>query len=219
MTFHQTMSICALRVSRLNAAGAPDAGNPLGAWCQQGVGTLTWSYEQIAPEVISKLDGCGNLCIYRRRDPKITAVNLRIEFCTEDYPLRDILTEQPVTGPPATPTGIITQADVACGVVAPRRGAVVEWWAEAWQCTDFVPGFPYKEFGVGKAFLTDAGRTHNNQDAPLVLEGFALINNLIGDGPFNDLPELVGVPDIVSWELDRPTLPPTCNTGAYLPLP
>lgn len=220
----QLYSICALRVSRLDATGAPDFGNPNGAWCATGIGSLGYSFEVLTGQDIAETDGCGNLAAVRKYEDKIKRANLTLEFITTDYRLGEILAEQAVFSDGEAIVGSVVQAKLGCGVVTARRGCIIEAWAEQYQCADSNTDAPYRRFVFGKAFMRPTGGTLQTGLNKIRFEGFNQANNNFFDGPFNDLDWLnsVNFPELANWveaEVDDAALPDPCGEGDYIELP
>lgn len=219
----QLYSICALRVSRLDATGAPDYGNASGAWCALDAGSLAYSYEKLTGADIAETNGCGNLAAVRKYQDKIKRTNLTIEFVSSDYRLAEIMAEQAAIVDGGDVIGTLVQAKLGCGVVTPRRGVIIEAWAEQFQCADAHPTAPYRRFVFPKAYMDPSGGTLQTGLNKVRFEGFSQANNNFADGPFNDLDFLnpEDNPGISGWieaELDDTGLP-TCGTGEYLAIP
>lgn len=219
----QLYSICALRVSRLDATGSPDYGNPNGSWCAKDAGSLAYSYEKLTGADIAEVNGCGNLAAVRKYEDKIKRANLTIEFVSSDYRLLEIMAEQAIIADGDDVIGTLVQAKLGCGVVSARHGVIIEAWAEQYQCADIHPTAPYRRFVFPKAFMTPSGGTLQTGLNKVRFEGFSQANNSFADGPFNDLDPLnpTDNPSISGWieaELDDTELP-ECGTGEYLAIP
>lgn len=211
------MSICALRVSRLAATGAPDWGNVSGAWCTQEVGTLSYTPDVITGTDVAELNGCGNLSVVRRYPDKIKRMNLTVELNSTDYRFHEIIAEQPIlTGA----VGTVIKAQAGCGAQTLPRGCVIEAWVESILCGDANPTTPYIKFTFPKCFMRSAGGTLQMGLNKMRFEGFAQSNNNYGNGPFgdDDLLNKSTYPALLGWVVgiqDAAALP-VCTDSGYV---
>lgn len=198
---YTSMSVCALRFSRLTSDGTPDYNNSSGAWCATSVGQVQVTPDIVTGPDIAVLDACNQLAVVRKYDDKIRRVNVVIELIARDPRLIELVTELPAITDFGQTIGYIGQLDVSCGGSTPRNGVAVEVWSENWQCTDLYSDWPYERLILPKAFLHLGAETKQAGEVRLRFEGFAQANSNIGDGPAQDLPADLAAASNWAWSV------------------
>lgn len=220
----QEMSVCAIRLSRLTATGAPDSGNPLGAWEQcAGIISVEFDHEIGAGEEFDQVDGCGRPCVQRKRPDYVKWTNSTVTFCTTDDALADLFGVGTLIGVAPAQTGHVVNVAQGCSGAAFPNGTCIEWWSEKWDCNTPNSNDTYRRHVLPRFFGDPQGYTDENGVTEITFEGFSQANANIGDGPFDDFPAaLTALPAEWSYaEFDDDTNIPVCTVagGEYVALP
>lgn len=211
-TCYTSVDICALRVAKLTAAGAPDTGADNG-YVTDATISLGITVEVRDGEELEQINGCGAICATLKEPDKVKRVSLDLDLCQLDAFLIEFL------------TGASTFVDGSGDAIGQQLPAVgteagptcVEAWSKAWddssQAVDpfTTPNetyihwvFPFTRWVQG-AFTLE----HQLMIVPLTGDG-AENDQITADGPFDDWPVEVagvgGVTRIGGWFFD-PALP------------
>lgn len=215
------MSICAVRLSRLNSSGANVSNHTAGAIAQQGgVGTLKWTADIVAGDKIREKDGCGNLAVVRDYDDRLAGFNVELDLLIYSYELRELAYGAQLITNGATVLGAADTVDTACGTTTAKNGVVVEAWGENQECSALDATYPYHRVVFTKVVFnpTDgemkAGANH------MVLKGYARVNDGAGNGPYNDWPSSVlAITNKARFTMEDTTLPTASTDCGYATLP
>jgi hypothetical protein len=221
----QSMSVLGFRVSRTDANGAPDFGNPVGSmYVCSGVRTFQMTDNVEAGDDIAEKDGANRLCVTRKYDDSLKRVDFNIEMCDDSRKLKEILgigTAVTVNGDPYG--GLITQARTGCSNPTPRKPVILEVYVENWECSGPSSPYPYKVIVYPRVFLSTGDRTFQSGLVPLTLTGFAETTAAFSDGPFGDYDEVNVAPyntvGFLRYEKDIAALPSSVDCLQLAALP
>lgn len=223
----QSMSVLGFRVSRTDALGAPDFGNPLGSlYVCSGVRTFQMTDNVEAGDDIAEKDGANRICVTRKYADSLKRVDFNIEMCDDSRKLKEIVDIGDLITVNGSPYGgLITQAQTGCSNPTPRRPVILEVYVENWECAA-PAALPYKVLVYPRVFLSTGDRTFQAGLVPLTLTGFAESSNQFGDGPFGDYDEIniapytgTGQAGFLRYERDAAALPSNADCLDYAALP
>lgn len=185
---YTSADLCAIRGSVITSAGAPIYGNTDGSAFNLSPVSL-----QIAPTVstgdtFEQRDGCGNVCYTKSNADTNTGADLTLTLCTFDTETIALL------------TGAALFLDGSSEIIGAQLGtdtaAPVEFhaWTKANEDSSQVASprsywhhvFPKVTWTLGQSTLQQNALT-------LQLTGTASANANLGDGGFNDIPDVVQV--------------------------
>lgn len=190
MSNNGSISLCAVRFSRLINGGVPDYSNVAGAWCAIAAGQLAWSEDIITGDDIAEKDACGQLQVVRKYQDIARRINITaLDFLISDPRMVELATESPTITLGGEVIGYSSIARTGCSGVAPREGVCLEAWAENWACTDRNTTWPYTRFVFPKVFLNGGARTLQSGLSRVTMVGYGQPNALIGTGPAQDFPD------------------------------
>lgn len=216
----QSLSICALRLSRVDSTGTPVHSSATGAWAvAQGIGKLTYTPNILTGDDIAEPDGCGGLAIVRKYPDRLKRFDITVEMITESPEMHELMVGATLLTSGGAAVGYADVVDTSCGTTSTANpGVVIEAWSEQWNCsTPFT--FPYARDVFPWAFLKPDARTLQKGSNHFTAKGFAVASANFGHGPFNDLAPLDGI-TTPHAQLDDTALPATGSGAcAYLPTP
>lgn len=127
MSKYQTVDICAIRFSRLEANGVPDPGaNNL--LVSTDLVQIAYTFETEAGQRTTQRNGCGGICFTRETPDKVLGSNLTIDVCATDPEMVEIIG----AGDLLVDTGE-SIGWAAKGTESPQGpGVGVETWSLAW---------------------------------------------------------------------------------------
>jgi len=215
------LSICALRVSRLNANGSPAGGNTVGAVSVVGgVGYLKWTAQYVTGDDIAELDGCGNLSVVRKYQDKLKRFDVELDFLVMSHELRELSYGASLLTSGPNVVGHADLVNTACGSVANANGVCVEGWAENWLCATGDASFPYQRVVFPRVFMTPSDGNLQRGVNHVTLKGYAQASSTIADGPFNDFPSsLTALSTWARAAFDDTVLPAASSGLGYVTTP
>lgn len=215
-TCASTLKLCALRVGRLDAAGAPLVGES-NLYVTDASILLGFTPSVPDRERLEQLDGCGGTCVLYTGDPKaVETADMSLNLCKLDAELTEMLAGGTVLteGGGYDTVGYLAPTDSTINA----DGVWVEAWTLAWngrtrKTKDGNPAF--WRFFFPKTTWTVGATTLENGIGTLPLTGTAVPNDAWGTGygP-SPLPAAVGE-SVYGWYLDDEI--PTAECG-YLEL-
>lgn len=157
-----------LRVTKLNADGSVDTGNPQGTYIFDQLVTLNITPEITEGQTIEQVLASGVTCVKFQDKDRLTGFSFEMELCSWDAELMSVL---------GLGAGVLSEATdsigfdfggdsaTTCSASSSTAAPVAfEVWTKAYQCTGPVTGyayirwvFPYVEF----AFRNDAWAVQN----------------------------------------------------------
>lgn len=183
------MSICALRVTRLNSNGSPVSGHTAGAVSLDGgIGSLKWTKQMIVGDDIAELDGCGGLAVTRKYPNRLKRFDVEVDLIDYSYEIREIAYGASLLTSGATVLGAADISDTACGAATTRNGVVLEAWGENQECGQLDGTYPYHRVVFPRVYFDPSDGTMQRGANHLILQGFSAVNDNIGNGPWNDFP-------------------------------
>lgn len=188
------LSICALRIARVDSTGAPVRNSATGAWAvARGIGKLTYTPNILTGDDIAELDGCGGLAIVRKYPDRLKRFDLTLEMITESPEMHELLVGASLLTSGGAAVGYADVVDTNCGSTSiSNTGCSIEAWSEQFACA--VPfGQQYVRNVFPWAFMKPDARTLQKGPNHFLAKGFAVASSNFGAGPFNDLVPLVGV--------------------------
>lgn len=214
MTCRNSMSVCAVRASRLNSDGTYAAGASGAVAMCGGIGKVTWTPQFQTGDDITELDGCGNIAVARKYDDKRKRYDIELDMITYSYELLELITGATLL----TDGGTVGYADlvqVSCGEAFVQPAIALEAWGEAVNCDGSSLASPYtvQVFPFIGNMLADA-RTLQRGVNHIVLKGSTKPNANFASGPFGDLTPLAAIEGWDHAELDADALPscdPDCG--------
>jgi len=186
-----SVQACAMRVGKLDDAGAPDPGAD-NLYVTDSLITVQTSYEiETGAEFIQK-NGCGAICQNFKEQDKLKRVTLALQLCQFDYELLALMLDAtPIIGDVVTANGTI-------GIVLPSstapasNGVSLEIWSKAWdggsQAVSSGGDPLYHHFAWPKTTWVPGQRTIEAGIMVIPVDGIGTENPTIGDGPVDDFP-------------------------------
>lgn len=214
------LSINAVRMTRCAANGTPAGGHTAGAIVVVGgVGSLKWTGQYQTGDDIAELDGSGGLAVTRKYPDRFKRLDVELDFLVESAEMHELLYGAQLITSAGTVIGYADVVDTACGAASQQNGVIIEAWAEAWQCNQADPSFPYRRVVLARAFFTPSDGGIERSVNHFNLKGFAQPNSNFGDGPFNDLAAVVALGGNWVRAEFRDTTLPTDSNGLYTTTP
>lgn len=178
-----TLYAVALRVARLNAAGATPAGAS-NMYVTNSLVKVTFTPEYEAGDEITKKDGLGRTCLNVKQSDTLKRVTLNsVEVCEQDPELTELLSG----GALITATGAtIGYAFPAVGEDPTPFGVSLEVWTRRYTDNALDPTFPYARWVFPRVKLRPTARTIGNEAMSGDFDGFGEENVGFGNGPAND---------------------------------
>lgn len=208
------LSICAVRITRLNADGSPVGGNTTGAVSLVGgIGSLKWTSQYVTGDDIAELDGCGGLAVVRKYEDRLKRVDVEIDFLVQSYELREIAYDAELITVGGVVRGAADLVETSCGTQSVKNGVIVEAWGENWVCNQADADFPYDREVFPRVFFTPGDGQMQRGVNHFVLKGYGRPNSNFGNGPFNDLP--VPNENAVRFGFDDTALPTASTDCGY----
>jgi hypothetical protein len=215
------LSICALRITRLQANGTPAQASATGAVAfVGGIGELKWKADIVAGEKIREVDGCGGLAVVKRYPDRLAAYDLDIDMMVQSYELREIAYDAQLVTVGGSTRGAAEVINTACGSAVAKNGVIVEAWGENWVCDQPDASYPYVRRVFARAFLNPSDGDMKRGNNHLMLSGFTQPNVNANDGPFNDWPtSLMSISDWITAGFDDTALPTAEAHCGYVSTP
>lgn len=173
----------ALRVSRLNAAGATPAGAS-NSYVTNSLVKVTFTPEYETGDNIVKKDGQGRTCVDVKQSDTLKRVTLNsVELCEEDPEASELLGG----GAIITDGGdTIGWAFPEVGVDPQPNGVGLEVWARRYIDNALDPTYPYARWVFPRCKLRPTGKTIGAEAMAAEWEGWSEENAAFGNGPAND---------------------------------
>jgi len=210
----------AVRVTRCRTDGTPDYGNAVGSFLLCG-GISKFEHEFTIEEGkdLYTEDAAGYACVNFKRQNRVKHMTFTLTMCRSDYRLDEIMGVATLLQEGGNVNkGRTITATAACGAVQ-KNGVVIELWSEQIDCDVPMVGAPYMRTVVHRAYPVPKGFTRENGVAMPVYTGFGVVNDNLDDGPFGDLPGLIGVRHGLVTDYDDTALPVCTTPLAYVPIP
>lgn len=206
-----TLYAVALRVSRLNAAGATPAGAS-NMFVTNSLVKVTFTPEYETGDNITKKDGQGRTCVDVKQSDTLKRITLNsVELCEVDPEASELIGGGSilVSGPDT-----IGYAFPEVGVDPTPNGVGLEVWTRRYTDNALDPTFPYARWVFPRCKLRPTGKTIGAEAMASEWEGFSEENAGFGNGPNNDY---LGA----SWRAGQFVYDTTFPTGAagYVPTP
>lgn len=209
-----SIGICALRVARLDATGAPVAGATNG-YCTNRVERLILRRVNRAGADIELENGCGALVDAYKQPDVLKRYDVEVVLTAPDPELEELLAG----------LTLITQTGAAIGVASeavganPAAGVCLEAWSKAWLGGGPVASSPYMRYVVPWSSPTYQDTTLENAFLLPSVVGPSYENpNITADGPFNDWPTGAAAVKSRSTFRFRDSALPTTQVG-YIAVP
>lgn len=217
MTCLNSMSICALRLSRLNDDGTFVGASATGAVARVGgIGKITWTPSIQTGDDIAEVDGCGSLAVSRKYPDLRKRYDLEIDFITTSYELMELLAGATLLTDGEDTVGYAELVQVTCGSGLSQARVAVEAWGENVNCDGSLLDPPYAVhvfpnfIGTPDARTLEKGVNHVIFKGPVTAAGDGF-----GNGPFNDLDPLTGITGWDHAELLADALPSVDGDCGY----
>lgn len=178
-----TLYAVALRVSRLNAAGATPAGAS-NMYVTNSLVKVTFTPEYEAGDEITKKDGQGRTCLSIKQSDTLKRVTINsLEVCEQDPELTELL----AGGALLTDAGdTVGWAFPEVGTDPTPNGVGLEVWTRRYTDNALDPTFPYARWVFPRVKLRPTARTIGAEAMAADFEGFGEENAGFGNGPNND---------------------------------
>lgn len=202
----------ALRVARLDAAGAPLVGadNLLVTHSLVRVDyTVTYS----ETDAVTKNNGRGRPCLNVRPKRTVSGVDVTVEVCDDDAMVAEMLGGGVVltTGAGADVVGYQLPKDTD----PETNGVSLEVWTEAWAGDSRVADLPYFRYVFPRVTLSPTERTLAAEPGEVAFEGSGGQNAAWGNGPANDWTHN----STAAMQWARTATAPPAATNGYAPTP
>jgi len=210
----QSIQVCALRATRLSAAGVP----------QTGAGT-TNGYISKAP-IMVKLspdnekgvelkveNGCGTLGGYYQAPDQLKKYNISFSLTDLDSELIELLTDEPIVSVGGSTVGKTSKRSSACAT-ASRNGVAIEFWSKKWNACSVPSGNSlYWHWFMPWAFLQTGEVTMENDFMKVPIEGYLQENPNFARGGWTsgNWPDPAGLP--ACWGVVTDSFFPTAASG------
>lgn len=186
-----SVQACAMRVGKLDAAGAPDPGAS-NLYVTDALIQVQSNYEIEAGQEFVQKNGCGAICQTFKEDDKLKRVTLDLQLCQFDYELLALMLDATlITGNLVSPGGAIG-IDLPSPTSAASNGVSLEIWTKAFdgdeQAVSAASDPLYHHFVWPKTTWVPGQRTIEAGIMVIPLSGIGTANSTIGDGPANDFP-------------------------------
>lgn len=176
---------CSLRVARLNADGSLDFGAN-GLYVSDALLTLSITPNIEEGDEFRIKNACGALCVNVKDCDRLARLDLTMGLCYPDPELLELLVGN---------SNVLTDGD-AVGWALPPLGASdcpsgvsVEVWAKRYDSTGAPSAtFPYEQYVLPRTYWQISARNFENGPVTTELTGFAVENDLWGDGPSGEWP-------------------------------
>lgn len=215
---YSTVQLCAMRVAKLDAAGAPDAGTSNG-YITDATIEATIGVEMKEGADLEVENGCGSLCAAFKDCDRVKRSTVTMNLCTLDSELLSLLIGGTVfsdlagAGVGDTIGYELPKISDAC-----PYGVCLEFWTKAWDgAQQATPPFAggttpvYFHFVLPRAQFQLGSFDLKNEFGIIPVEGFGDENeNVTADGPYEDWPADIasagGITSALGWFFDS-TLP------------
>lgn len=176
----------AIRVSRLDAAGAPVTGTIANAvaYTTTGFTRVAFTPEYEEGEEITEKNAAGAVCVTYKAPDTLKRVTLELAICLPDPELSELIAGGTLLN---DGTNNVGYAAAQTGVDANPNGVGIEVWSYAVSNGKRASTNPYFRWVFPYAQLRLTGdRTIENGMLATVFSGWGLGNASFGDGPGND---------------------------------
>lgn len=178
----KTLSLCRLRIARLDASGVPEPGAK-NLYVTDSQISLTLGLEISEGDDFEVKNGCGDICFSFKDRDQIKGLNLELAVCTADPELTELLTG----GDLLTSGGdTVGYALGSVGSVGNENGVSVEAWTKNISGSSLDADYPYVRWVFPKTFWTHSDRTFENGPITHSYTGEGQENVNWFDGPAND---------------------------------
>lgn len=179
--FH-LLSLCRIRVARLEPNGVPDpgAGN---LYVSDAQISLTLGLEISEGDDFEQKNGCGDICFAFKDRDKIKGLNLELSLCDADPQMAELLTGGTVFTSGSEAVGY---ALPPVGDVGNEFGVSVEAWTKNISGSTLDADYPYVRWVMPKTFWTFSDKTFENGPIVQAFTGKGEENANWHDGPAND---------------------------------
>lgn len=178
------VSLCHVRVARLEANGVPDPGaNNLYNTDTFAIVTFGWDVEE-GEEVVRK-NGCGDLCINYKDHDRYKRITMSVELCVPNPRLMEML----AGGNILTSGAEVGYAYPALGVDPTPYGVSIEGWSKRVNVDGSQDATaPWAWWVWPRVYLRHGDKTLENGPQNTTLEGWGIENDNWFDGPDNTFP-------------------------------
>lgn len=192
----------ALRVTKLDASGAPAVGTDCDVYMTGGFINFTFTPQYSTGDEIEIKSAAGEVCVYFKMPDTLKNITVGLEICDPDPILTNLLVGGVVLTEVADgsfmPVGTVEGDTIAVGYVAEKTGieanpygVAVEVWANAIVGGKSAAGRPFWHYLVPYAkFKLDGDRVVENGNLATVFSGNGGGNAEFGTGPNMDLTDV-----------------------------
>jgi len=192
-TCYSSLQACLIRLSKLDASGAPLAGAANG-YASTAVIDLTVAVEIEEGDEFTLRNACGEICATFKDVDRIKRLNLSLNLCQLDFYLIEFLTDADLFESGGVPVGFQYPSVSA----AAPNGVCFEIWTKAWDGTEqatptfTTPDVAYDHWVFPRTKWVMGDLTMENDLMVVPVEGTSEENsNITANGPFNDWPAAV----------------------------
>lgn len=207
----------ALRITRLNADGAPAVGTGCDVYLTGGFINFTFTPEYSEGDEVEIKNAAGEVCVYYKMPDTLKNMTVGLELCDPDPVLTQLLVggevltataQDGACAPPGSSPGDTLAVGYAAekqGVEANPYGVALEVWAQAVVNGKAAPGCPYWHYLIPFAKLRlDGDRVVENGNLATVFTGTGGGNAAFGSGPNMALDDVDPVPPEGAFDWDFP---------------
>lgn len=204
----------ALRVTKLDASGAPAVGTSCDVYMTGGFINFKFTPQYSTGDEIEIKNASGGVCVYFKMPDTLKNITVGLEICDPDPILTQLLVGGVVFTEIANgsfmPDGavnddvlVVGYAAEKTGVEANPYGVAVEVWANAIVSGKAAAGYPYWHYLIPySTWKLDGDRTVENGNLATVFSGTGGGNLAFGTGPNMDLSDITPAvsSDVFDWE-------------------
>jgi hypothetical protein len=173
----------AIRLTRLSQTGAPMVGAK-NAFVSKALTKMSWSPTYKDPENIEETNGAGDICLTYKGDRKLTGADSKLEVCSPDPELEDILAGWGVLL--NTAGDVVGGKAPAIGSSPNPYGSSIELWTRAVLNGSELAVTPYIRWVFTRGRWTQDERTAENAAMKPAYSGLLEENPSWGNGAFDD---------------------------------
>jgi len=205
---YQSIQVCAIRVTRLAATGAPLTGSATGGYIGKAPIMVKLTPDYNAGVELQVDTGCGTIAAYYKAPDQLKKYTISFELTDLDHELIEILTDEPIVSSGGLTIGHTAKRVAACSNVT-RNGVGLEFWSKKWNACSPPTGDQYWYWALPWAFLQTGEQTLENNFATMPIEGYLQENPLWDFGPWTagKWPVAAGTLDASWGVITMPTIP------------
>lgn len=167
---YQSIQVCALRATRLSAAGVPLSGATSGYIAKAPIMVKLTPDNKTGVELMVET-GCGTLGGYYQAPDQLKKYNIAFDLTDLDHELIELLTDEAVVTVGGLTVGHVAKRVGACSEVD-RNGVAIEFWSKKWDSCSPPSGDKYWHWFMPRAFLQTGEYTLQNDFVHIPITGY-----------------------------------------------